>query len=121
MNLNNFQARNKPIEPPKKPEKAPFFLPSIPSLSGEISFKPSESTNDEDAENDREENKRRSDLPPSQFQQLLQSSAEVGNCERPISSHIKSIFNSLSSISMKYSSVLHLFSLCCSFIIYRLY
>ncbi|XP_044465931.1 U3 small nucleolar RNA-associated protein 21 homolog isoform X2 [Mangifera indica] len=79
INLDIIKARNKPIEPPKKPEKAPFFLPSIPSLSGEISFKPSESTNDEDAENDREENKRRSDLPPSQFQQLLQSSAEVGN------------------------------------------
>ncbi|TVU08304.1 hypothetical protein EJB05_41704 [Eragrostis curvula] len=30
--------RNKPIEPPKKPEKAPFFLPSVPSLSGEILF-----------------------------------------------------------------------------------
>nr|CAB3468533.1 unnamed protein product [Digitaria exilis] len=32
--------RNKPIEPPKKPEKAPFFLPSVPSLSGEILFEP---------------------------------------------------------------------------------
>ncbi|KAJ0049625.1 hypothetical protein Pint_16795 [Pistacia integerrima] len=79
INLDIIKARNKPIEPPKKPEKAPFFLPSIPSLSGEISFKPSESTKDEDTENDKEESKRKSDLPPSQFLQLLQSSAEMKN------------------------------------------
>lgn len=41
-NLDIIKARNKPIDPPKKPEKAPFFLPSIPSLSGEILFKPSD-------------------------------------------------------------------------------
>ncbi|KAH9805540.1 WD REPEATS REGION domain-containing protein [Citrus sinensis] len=40
INLDIIKARNKPIEPPKKPEKAPFFLPSVPSLSGEILFKP---------------------------------------------------------------------------------
>ncbi|XP_031263908.1 U3 small nucleolar RNA-associated protein 21 homolog isoform X3 [Pistacia vera] len=79
INLDIIKARNKPIEPPKKPEKAPFFLPSIPSLSGEISFKPSESTKDEDTENDKEESKRKSDLPPSQFLQLLQSSADMKN------------------------------------------
>nr|CAD1831831.1 unnamed protein product [Ananas comosus var. bracteatus] len=35
-NLDIIKVRNKPVEPPKKPEKAPFFLPSTPSLSGEI-------------------------------------------------------------------------------------
>lgn len=39
-NLDIIKVRNKPIEPPKKPEKAPFFLPSVPSLSGEILFQP---------------------------------------------------------------------------------
>uniref|UniRef100_A0A0D9WSJ9 WDR36/Utp21 C-terminal domain-containing protein n=1 Tax=Leersia perrieri TaxID=77586 RepID=A0A0D9WSJ9_9ORYZ len=34
------KVRNKPIDPPKKPEKAPFFLPTVPSLSGEILFEP---------------------------------------------------------------------------------
>ncbi|QRW15106.1 U3 small nucleolar RNA-associated protein 21 [Ceratobasidium sp. AG-Ba] len=29
LNLEVIQARNKPIEPPKAPEKAPFFLPSV--------------------------------------------------------------------------------------------
>jgi U3 small nucleolar RNA-associated protein 21 len=33
INLDIIKVRNKPIEPPKKPEKAPFFLPSVPSLS----------------------------------------------------------------------------------------
>ncbi|KAG8713637.1 hypothetical protein FRC08_013011 [Ceratobasidium sp. 394] len=29
LNLEVIQARNKPIEPPKAPEKAPFFLPTV--------------------------------------------------------------------------------------------
>ncbi|MCO5584789.1 hypothetical protein L7F22_038721 [Adiantum nelumboides] len=38
LNLDIIKVRNKPVEPPKKPEKAPFFLPSLPSLSGDPSF-----------------------------------------------------------------------------------
>ena len=79
----NFQVRNKPIEPPKKPEKAPFFLPSVPSLSGEILFNPSKTENGEkDTKVNEVENKRReSDMPPSQFLQHLQSSMEMKNCK----------------------------------------
>lgn len=36
-NLPDLQAireRNKPIEPPKKPEAAPFFLPTVGTLDG---------------------------------------------------------------------------------------
>ena len=32
------QERNKPVEPPKKPEAAPFFLPTVPSLAGRPVF-----------------------------------------------------------------------------------
>ncbi|KAF5952358.1 hypothetical protein HYC85_010302 [Camellia sinensis] len=80
-NLDIIKARNKPIEPPKKPEQAPFFLPSIPSLSGEILFKPIESANEEkDREAGRLEKKQtRIDLVASQFVQLLQSSADMEN------------------------------------------
>ncbi|KAH9653588.1 WD REPEATS REGION domain-containing protein [Citrus sinensis] len=78
INLDIIKARNKPIEPPKKPEKAPFFLPSVPSLSGEILFKPSESTK-EDTENLKVENKTKPDIPVSQFIQLLHSCAEMKN------------------------------------------
>lgn len=33
LHLDELRARNKPIEPPKAPEKAPFFLPSMVSAS----------------------------------------------------------------------------------------
>ena len=32
LNLEVIQQRNKPKEPPKQPEKAPFFLPSLPGV-----------------------------------------------------------------------------------------
>ncbi|GLC36521.1 hypothetical protein PLESTM_000455900 [Pleodorina starrii] len=35
-----IKARNKPIQPPKKPEAAPFFLPSVPGLSANPVFDP---------------------------------------------------------------------------------
>ncbi|MBA0825656.1 hypothetical protein Goarm_010585, partial [Gossypium armourianum] len=70
--------RNKPIEPPKKPEKAPFFLPSVPSLSGEILFTPSEANGDVKG-NDVEMNDRKLDMASSPFLQLLQSSTEIKN------------------------------------------
>ncbi|KAH7352308.1 hypothetical protein KP509_19G039200 [Ceratopteris richardii] len=48
VNLDIIKMRNKPVDPPKKPEKAPFFLPSLPSLSGEPTFvKPNSSENDQ--------------------------------------------------------------------------
>ncbi|KAJ7973673.1 WD repeat-containing protein [Quillaja saponaria] len=77
----NLQAHNKPIEPPKKPEKASFSLPSIPSLSGEILFKPSKSAEDEkDAKDDDEiETNIKLDTPPTHFVNLIQSSAETKN------------------------------------------
>ncbi|KAK9293293.1 hypothetical protein L1049_021285 [Liquidambar formosana] len=81
INLDIIKVRNKPIEPPKKPEKAPFFLPSIPSLTGEILFKSGESFNEEKDTKGKEMEKIRTktELPPSQFLQLLQSSAEMKN------------------------------------------
>ncbi|RRT49952.1 hypothetical protein GW17_00016625 [Ensete ventricosum] len=72
-----LQARNKPVEPPKKPEKAPFFLPSIPSLSGEILFNPNgDATEEKDTEKKMIEKKL--DLS-SQFILLLHSCTETKN------------------------------------------
>ncbi|KAL2230430.1 UNVERIFIED_CONTAM: WD repeat-containing protein 36 [Sesamum indicum] len=81
INLDIIKARNKPIEPPKKPEKAPFFLPSIPSLTGEILFKPREPAEDEKDSQAGEEQKTRqkADFPASHFLQFLQSSAKDKN------------------------------------------
>ncbi|OMO58024.1 hypothetical protein COLO4_34912 [Corchorus olitorius] len=81
FNLDIIKARNKPIEPPKKPKAAPFFLPSIPSPSGEILLKPSEPANEEDDPKGNEvgKNDRKLDMRQSQFLQLLQSSADMKN------------------------------------------
>nr|XP_043610060.1 U3 small nucleolar RNA-associated protein 21 homolog [Erigeron canadensis] len=82
INLDIIKARNKPIEPPKKPEKAPFFLPSIPSLSGEILFKASETTNDKAIQADQlDKSTRNTDFSFSPFVQFLKSSAETKNFE----------------------------------------
>ncbi|KAM0966851.1 hypothetical protein FF1_022589 [Malus domestica] len=77
INLDTIKERNKPIEPPKKPERAPFFLPSIPSFSGEILFTGLE--NEEAKGDDVEHTRIKSGLAPSQFLQHLQSSAEMKN------------------------------------------
>ncbi|KAK6916926.1 WD40 repeat [Dillenia turbinata] len=81
INLDIIKVRNKPIEPPKKPEKAPFFLPSLPNLSGNILFQPSNPADEErDIKADEKEiNKRKSELPPSQFLQLLHSCSKMNN------------------------------------------
>ncbi|KAG6740116.1 hypothetical protein POTOM_057753 [Populus tomentosa] len=80
INLDIIKVRNKPIDPPKKPEKTPFFLLSIPSLSGEILFKPSEPVDGDDSKPDETESDRRKlDIPPTQFLELLQSSSEMKN------------------------------------------
>ncbi|KAJ9507489.1 hypothetical protein QJQ45_006484 [Haematococcus lacustris] len=38
VQLEEIKARNKPIEPPKKPEAAPFFLPTVAGLSAQPVF-----------------------------------------------------------------------------------
>jgi len=80
-----FQVRNKPIEPPKKPEKAPFFLPSVPLLSGEILFEPGKiSVEEKDGiDNEKQMNKTKLDTPSSRFLYLLQSTKESDNCKNP--------------------------------------
>lgn len=77
-NLDIIKVRNKPIEPPKKPEKAPFFLPSVPSLSGEILFEPPASSKDTDISTTKNTNHKMSELS-SHFSQQLQFCGETKN------------------------------------------
>ncbi len=44
LNLDTIKQRNKPIEPPKTPKLAPFFLPTLPGLQPK--FLPSEEGNE---------------------------------------------------------------------------
>ncbi|KAL3567147.1 hypothetical protein D5086_032562 [Populus alba] len=99
INLDIIKVRNNPIEPPKKPEKTPFFLPSIPSLSGEILFKPSEPVDGDDSKPDETESDRRKlDIPPPQFLKLLQSSSEMKNCEHSSPPHSCTILSQVLSL-----------------------
>jgi U3 small nucleolar RNA-associated protein 21 len=78
-NLDIIKVRNKPIEPPKKPEKAPFFLPSVPSLSGEMLFEPPVSSKETDGSTTKKpSHKKMADLS-SHFSRLLQSCGETKN------------------------------------------
>lgn len=100
INLDIIKIRNKPIEPPTKAEKAPFFLPSVPTLSGQIVFEPSEISSEKRvAEGDELENSR-SDLPQSQFLQLLQSSA-VKNSFSVFTDYIKSLSPSTLDVELR--------------------
>ncbi|KAF8055387.1 WDR36 [Scenedesmus sp. PABB004] len=38
LHLDTIKARSKPLQPPKKPEAAPFFLPTVPGLAGQPTF-----------------------------------------------------------------------------------
>ncbi|KAJ0792674.1 putative small-subunit processome, Utp21 protein [Helianthus annuus] len=99
INLDIIKARNKPIEPPKKPENAPFFLPSIPSLSGEIVFKASEPMDEEKPTHD-DKFTRFTDLPSSPFVQFLQSSVETKNFEA-FTDYLKSLSSSTLDVELR--------------------
>lgn len=81
INLDIIKVRNKPTEPPKKPEKTPFFLPSIPSLSGDIMFRPSEGIDEDLSEKDANPKSRITTDSPlsSPFVQVLQSAVQSKN------------------------------------------
>ncbi|XP_038987551.1 WD repeat-containing protein 36 [Phoenix dactylifera] len=101
-NLDIIKLRNKPVEPPKKPEKAPFFLPSIPSLSGEILFQPNVDTTNEEKNNKNNElmrNNKKVDLS-SQFILLLQSCAETRNFSA-FTDYIKSLSPSTLDVELR--------------------
>lgn len=79
-NLDIIKVRNKPIKPPKKPEKAPFFLPSTPSLSGDILFKPSVTANGDEKDSKAQGLMHNQKINlSSQFSPLLQSCADAGD------------------------------------------
>ncbi|KAL8199981.1 hypothetical protein R6Q57_013549 [Mikania cordata] len=99
INLDIIKARNKPIDPPKKPEKSPFFLPSIPSLSGEIVFKASKPADEEKLTQD-DRFTRSTDLPSSPFVQFLQSSVEMKKFEA-FTDYLKSLSSSTLDIELR--------------------
>lgn len=70
------------MEPPKKPELAPFFLPTLPGP--EPVFAPAPATDNMDVDNNTAKSRimRFSDLDvKTKFIQLLEQDAEKGECE----------------------------------------
>ncbi|KAF5840981.1 quinon protein alcohol dehydrogenase-like superfamily [Dunaliella salina] len=55
VHLEAIKARNKPLQPPKKPEAAPFFLPTTPSLAPNPVFTPLEEQQRQQAQQAQEE------------------------------------------------------------------
>ncbi|KAI4379695.1 hypothetical protein MLD38_005958 [Melastoma candidum] len=100
INLDIIKLRNKPIEPPKAPEKAPFFLPSIPSLSGEVLFKPSEGDNAEVPKAEVDRSNRLAELLPSKFIELLRSGTEANNF-LPFTDYIKGLSPSTLDLELR--------------------
>nr|XP_010911920.2 LOW QUALITY PROTEIN: WD repeat-containing protein 36 [Elaeis guineensis] len=100
-NLDIIKLRNKPVEPPKKPEKAPFFLPSIPSLSGEILFQPNVAAINQEKKQNNElmHNNKKIDLS-SQFILLLQSCADTRNFSA-FTDYIKSLSPSTLDVELR--------------------
>lgn len=82
VHLDTIAQRNKPKEPPKKPEKAPFFLASslAPGLSSSSIFQPHDSTSEPSvlqAEQSRISKIRSTNSTSNPFTTLLHSASET--------------------------------------------
>ncbi|KAH9300656.1 hypothetical protein KI387_012239, partial [Taxus chinensis] len=106
VNLDIIKMRNKPIEQPKKPEKAPFYLQSLPALSGERIFVPN-SVNDCDDQNETVNNKRVAQSGNkygwegySAFMQLLHSCMETKDFA-PVTDYLKSMSPSAVDLELR--------------------
>eukprot|EP00850_Spirogloea_muscicola_P011774 SM000074S21684 [mRNA] locus=s74:433316:440174:+ [translate_table: standard] len=77
-NLDLIKLRNKPVAPPKKPEHAPFFLPTLPTTSGIPEFVPKK---DESSGQSTSRIRQRSSLEivESDFLRLLHEGKESGS------------------------------------------
>ncbi|KAH9857144.1 Utp21-domain-containing protein [Lenzites betulinus] len=79
LNLEVIQQRNKPKEPPKQPEKAPFFLPSLPGVDHRFSLEQKRS--DEDKKKDTRRLQRAAGSAESVFSTKLSEAHESGSSD----------------------------------------
>ncbi|XP_065834834.1 WD repeat-containing protein 36-like isoform X2 [Oscarella lobularis] len=77
VHLDTIKERNKPKEPPKAPEAAPFFLPTVPGLG--FKFATEDKDKAEDLKQDQSKLIRMAKLrPKSDFQQCLETCSSRG-------------------------------------------
>lgn len=79
MSDSALQQRNKPKEPPKVPEKAPFFLPTLPGVETRFALEVKEQT--KDAKKDTRRLEKAVHGTESVFAQKLAAEAIDGDCE----------------------------------------
>ncbi|GJJ12631.1 hypothetical protein Clacol_006874 [Clathrus columnatus] len=79
LNLELIQQRNKPTEPPKPPEKAPFFIPTLPGLEPRFDITQKNSTS-ESAKAPRRLDTLSKDLE-TEFSRLLTVATDAGDCK----------------------------------------
>ncbi|TFK55069.1 Utp21-domain-containing protein [Heliocybe sulcata] len=79
LNLEVIQQRNKPREPPKQPEKAPFFLPTLPGL--EPRFAVEQKANEDTAKQKTKRLEKAAADSESAFQKKLQAESLDGDFE----------------------------------------
>jgi len=87
LNLEVIQQRNQPIEPPKKPEQAPFFLPTLPSVEHRFAT--------EEKKEEKAEKKTRRDKTMTKSRSILQTKLAkldgMGDCDDEVFDYIKSL------------------------------
>lgn len=86
LNLETIKARNKPKEAPKAPERAPFFLPTLPGVDNRFDFGVAPKTNDDtgkDAPVKRKLDYTAGASVETDFVRRLLSEDKAGPCELP--------------------------------------
>ena len=81
LNLEVIQQRNKPKEPPKPPEKAPFFLPTLPGV--EHRFDVEQATKDKKSTKPSNRLQKAAASSESVFYQKLAAEDAAGDCKSP--------------------------------------
>ena len=79
LNLEVIQQRNKPKEAPKPPEKAPFFLPTLPGV--EHRFDVQEAENAKKSKKPSKRLEKAAAASESVFYQKLSTEDPAGDCE----------------------------------------
>ncbi|TKA73197.1 hypothetical protein B0A55_07097 [Friedmanniomyces simplex] len=106
LHLDLIRARNKPVEPPKKPEKAPFFLPSLQDRqSAPGAPRPEEATTAAELEEERSRVLKQSrEGGRSAFSTLLREAGET-QVYMPLIENLKSLSPAAADIELRSLSV----------------
>lgn len=82
LHLDTIKLRNKPKEAPKLPEKAPFFLPTLPGAKAQFNLEPMDVDKDKQDEQTKTKQLSLNQLnTETEYSKLLRSGHEFSNCK----------------------------------------